>query len=223
MRTSEKYGSLILQHSKRSRLRHYHTGLNYRALAKFLEREPQPVSPTQGRTDSHDFLVIRTFARERGERSTRTYTANDVHRFEQAPSEKNISKVIFMRGLASRAWLNALGNHYRLDPEFFRRHLEFTPSIDYHDLPSVPSVSRRMVTIRVSTIFRRRTALPQIELQHARQGEDLAVRKYQREVDRHGGIGTSIVRGLSFQNETTFTLEQAMTICAVKQDDDVRG
>ena len=92
-------------------------------------------------------------------------------------------RVMFLRGFASPEWLNLVGSLYRVDPEFFRRHLDFLQPQKHHeiptrfalpqqaglkqqlsllhqiptqfDLPSLPSTSENIVRLQIVSIVSR--------------------------------------------------------------------
>lgn len=73
------------------------------------------------------------------------------------PSESS-GHVVFIRGFISPSWVSALGSKYNIDPEFFRRHMDFLSTNDgrhAYSFPSLASSSNNMFRLCVSTLLHR--------------------------------------------------------------------
>ncbi len=56
-------------------------------------------------------------------------------------------QLVFIRGFISPSWVSAIGSKYNIDPEFFRRHMDFLSwCIDKHaySFPSLASSSNNI-------------------------------------------------------------------------------
>jgi hypothetical protein len=118
-----------------------------------------------------------------------------------------------MRGFASASWLNAIGAQYRIDPEYFGRHLDFMHTTDYHDLPSLPSSNQNIVRLRLTDVFVRQATIPRSEVLQARERENSSIKGYLKRLGRNNFVGESVVRRLSVHTETMFTIEHDISIC----------
>lgn len=116
----------------------------------------------------------------------------------------NAAHVIWLSGYPSPDWMNFIGAQYRVDPEFFRRHLIFLQSKDNHNIDVMPSSTQRMITIRLTTICRRSIALCRADIEQARNEAASSVRLHQQRLR----VGDSIVRRYLVFDNTTFTVEQ---------------
>lgn len=90
-----------------------------------------------------------------------------------------------MRGYGSPKWLNTIGQKHRVDPELWRRHLEYPAFVfggrDQHLSPSLPSSSARIFQMTIPTICSRNVGISGYEpedLQEARRLESEAMSRY---------------------------------------------
>ena len=134
------------------------------------------------------------------------------------PPEPESGRLIFLRGHSCRDWLLQLGARYRVDPEFFRRHLDFLQPVEFYDLPTLPSSSRNVIQLRIITICSREVAFTQEQMEESRREEIEAVKKHQRQLGASGSIGESIIRRFSIHGESIFTLEQEVTCCVKRKN-----
>jgi hypothetical protein len=126
--------------------------------------------------------------------------------------------LVFLRGFPHPKWLQAIGSQYRIDPEFFRRHLRFLfKPKEFYDLPALPSSARNIIRLRVTTICTRQVAVNSHDVQLARAKETEEVDRYGRHLEARGSPGDSIVRRFSIHNETISTIEQDISICVKKE------
>ncbi|KAI1363722.1 hypothetical protein F5Y08DRAFT_308910 [Xylaria arbuscula] len=123
-----------------------------------------------------------------------------------------------MRGFPSSHWLKILGTHYRVDPEFFRRHLEISQSKVDYKLSYLYSSGPRMVRLRVTDIFVRPVTITEEELISKRQEAARALRKYQMQLGAGGNVGESIIRRISYHDGTYFTIEHDISIYLKRSD-----
>lgn len=61
------------------------------------------------------------------------------------------AQILFMRGLALPEWLNQIGSTFRVDPEYFRRHLMFLQPYEQFDMPGLPCTSKNFVHLPLVT------------------------------------------------------------------------
>ena len=110
------------------------------------------------------------------------------------PVSSECSQLVFMRGLPSSDWLNTLGALYKVNPEFFRRHLDFLQYPTCYDLPALPSLSSHFVNLKITTISVRGKSLGLSDVQSVRQNELEVVRRYQNQIGFNKDVEDSIVR-----------------------------
>ncbi|KAL8823167.1 MAG: hypothetical protein Q9191_006110 [Dirinaria sp. TL-2023a] len=212
----EQYINRVELHAQRDQAKYLHSGVNYLALARFLQ-SAKDYAPCEKPVMEHACLVVHIISATE-KRGIDLFTSDQVQKHDAIPAQdQNVSKLFFIRGHASRQWLASLGARYRLDPEFFRRHREFVPSLDHYDLPTLPSASLHIITLRIMTIYKRKLALSAFAVRKSREDAEQIVRKHQQNLGIRGIDGESIIRRLSFPDETHFTVEQAITCCGKKR------
>lgn len=113
--------------------------------------------------------------------------------------------LVFMRGFPTPDWLTAIGAHFKVDPDFFRRHLDFMKGKDFYDQPGLRSSCEQIMQLKITTICTRVVAINPSQVKAARLRDVEEVTKYQKRLSR---CGESIIRRLSVHNETMFTIEQ---------------
>jgi len=142
-----------------------------------------------------------------------------LQRFSKLPPpEPDSARIVFIRGYSSREWLLQVGAQYRVDPEYFRRHMDFLQTSDFYDLPALPSCSRNILHLRLVTICVRELPWTQTEIEELRREEAASVKRYQRRLGENGLVGESVVRNFSVHDASTFTLEQDITICVKRKN-----
>ena len=136
--------------------------------------------------------------------------------------EKASPNILFLRGQSSGEWLSTIGALYRVDPEFFQRHLDFRSSIgrlNYFSLPSLPSVSSDIIRLRFITIGQQegQAQADQDTIEALRQTGTKAMARYLHSlnlsIDTDSGLGNSMVRAFSIFDETHFAIEQNISVC----------
>ena len=153
--------------------------------------------------------------------------ADDLPRVDQEFKSKTQStahRLLFLRGFPTPEWLCKIGSFYRLDPEFFRRHLDLSSFShqQWFSSPSLPSASRNLLRLRVTTLARRRPKFPDLEL--ARQKAQESLSNYLKPISElRGSIGESIVRKFSLHSENYFSLEQDISLCCCRSGQDWTG
>jgi hypothetical protein len=221
--TSEQYAVTITNYSEHSKESYLHPGIHYRQLAQFL-RSPSPGAPTGGNSrgtgssSSRFAHVVIHHCSDAGQNKDSYDDETGLQRLTQLPPpEPDTGRLVFLRGHSSRSWLLQLGAQYRIDPEYFRRHLDFLQPRDFYDLPTLPSSSRNILQLRIVTICSREVPLTRDQIEENRREESKAVKRHQQKLGAVSALGESIVRKLSIHSESTFTLEQEVTVCIKKK------
>ena len=208
-------------HFQRSKETSLYPGVNYRYLANFLKQSSSDttsinidIAPSPS---TYDYVVVHRL--DTPERSVISY--DGLHGHETFVKDTQLSRcssqLVFLPGYSSAQWLNTLGAQYSLDPEFFRRHLDFQHPEDSFDLPPLPSTARNIISLPVLTICHRQKPSEQCRVQQERREALDEVRKNQRQLIANNKIGDSIVRRFSIHDEATFALEQRISITIVKR------
>ena len=141
--------------------------------------------------------------------------------FEPPSPNEARSELFFLKGRPSSEWLGLIGSKYRVDPEFFSRHLDYRSMKDKSRnfaLPSLPSPSWYLMQLVYTTIGSRdtmRTQIKQDEICKLRKDTANAMENYFGDLYLGSdiGMGDSTVRQLSIYDEKNFTIEQRISIC----------
>lgn len=147
------------------------------------------------------------------------------HNYSKDPE----SCIIFMRGFLTALWINNIGARYKVDPEFFCRHLNFRPADDKSNnfsLPSLPSSSWHLIELPAITLGTRDV---QTGTLRSDKIEKLRKEGAKELVDHHHCIsklsssgmrpGEMMIRDFYVFDETHFAVEQRISICMQLADD----
>jgi hypothetical protein len=222
------YGKAILLHSLRSWGNSLYPGQHYSNLAQLLrqtldlEPEDSTAAPTDQQTDVlatlYDLKLQNTNLA--GPIESVKFRRNEAVRLQSWPEpEEPTGQVLFLRGHLTAEWVKTVGAKYRIDPEFFQRHLSFQSApihITVFALPSLPSSTRNIIRLNVSTICYRdptattssRGTVQDIQDEHAN-----AMGRYFRQFGTLAKPGDSIVRAYTTLSERFSILEQDISIC----------
>lgn len=134
------------------------------------------------------------------------------------------SQLLFIRGFVDSRRIRALGAFYVVDPEYFRRHLDFLRKADnYHGLRTLPSATDGILRLRVTDILKRQMSWSDQTVQTMREAETRTVRNYQKQFGQLGRSGESIVRRFSVHDGTTFSTEHYITVTIQGSTSDGKG
>ena len=226
----KEYADAVSAHARQGIQASLYPGLNFANLASFLQ-QPFRTTTNVSRVTSLGSSKEQSYA------FARQYTCNaggakNVESFQRPEefssafrlrpqSEKNHS-LLFLQGLPSSQWLSTIGGAYRVDPEFFQRHLDFWSTvgrINYFPLPSLPSTSENMIQLSYISIGQRENPAHQRsrkEIGLMRQACMKAMSRYTNNLNKgmEGGyaLGNSIVRGFDVLDEAFSIMEQRISI-----------
>lgn len=131
---------------------------------------------------------------------------------DHSQPETRADEVVFVRGSLSAAWIEALGAKYKIDPEFFRRHLRYLPGRDYADLPSLPSANTGMMTLLLASLYSRSHALAPDQIRKARARDPDVARRNQKTISGEMARGETVVRRFSTLSDRLFSVEHEISI-----------
>lgn len=211
-------------HSQTSISNSLYSGQRYESLAQFLWAPYQFVS---GR------LSLNRSKPEQAEDFATLCEFNDDIPPVLAPFRRSLSQpqigntsppscLLFLRGYPSATWLNELGARYKIDPEFFHRHLSFL-SNDQHNFRPKPFV----LPSSQSTIFQ--LTMTSVGVQESRRHtgtnlDRIDVTKRMEAYLHNLKIGQgwrcrkSVVRSFNTHSENEFSIEQAVTVYVASTD-----
>lgn len=210
------YSQAVRLHSERVKETSSYPGVNYRRLAVLLEKPAysRKSAPTVSTSQPFNFATIHNLALDIWDPKrvcvfdgNKDLTTFEKHERPQAES----GQLIFLRGYPSPNWLTAIGTNYRIDPEFFRRHLSLGPSKEYFDLPSLPSSSRNIINLNLISIG----GWDSSSSKH--QDDIKGMQDHFRHLGTTSGVGESIVRRFTWHDEEHFTIEQNASVCVTRK------
>ena len=243
----EEYANAVLGYSNLST----GAGQNHISLGQYLHDPPATVR-VDLQPDAQEFvtlypLSIEQFGRRSSSQSSRQHSPSDGdgdaesadenrHKGQtptsfQEPSEFyhfNLNKppencIIFLRGFMTAQWINNIGARYFVDPEFFSRHLDFSPADDSasnFSIPSLPSSSAHLIELPVITIGKRTGSTSQLrpdKIDQLRSEGALSLSSHYHEISKLSssqmGLGDSMIRNFYVFDETYFAIEQRISIC----------
>ncbi|KAL7954778.1 hypothetical protein V8C34DRAFT_293430 [Trichoderma compactum] len=140
-------------------------GNNFVDLGEWMLQDRSLLHPASSREDASLFvskleepydLVIVYNSGER--KSDVQQCGQHEHEAFSAVTSIPPGQIVFIRGFISPSWVSAIGSKYDIDPEFFRRHMDFlSASIDRHACStlSLPSSSRNLFRLCVNMLLHR--------------------------------------------------------------------
>ncbi len=222
-REPNEYATAILEYSLRAKHSTLYPGVHYRPLAQLLgaSQHRRSVSWHQRQAAERPLLRAHAYAVLHelvfGHGDSRRVSIFDrpqlLSSFAQSRKFQDAGgQLLFLRGNPSPEWIDFVGVQYLVDPEFFRRHLNFAQGRDFYDLPAPPSSSQNIIHLSVTSIGRRNVATP---------AKEDGLKKLQEYLQNLGtnraAVGESIVRRFSVHDETHFSIEQQISICVVRR------
>jgi hypothetical protein len=133
---------------------------------------------------------------------------------------ENPGQVVFIRGFISPSWVSVLGSKYNIDPEFFRRHMDFLSTNDgrhSYSFPSLASSSNNIFRLCVSTLLHRDDFGGQnLQSQRSEQLNELGKYKIHQLGSSKVCCGDSVVREYSTLCASFSVIEQWISIYIAK-------
>lgn len=228
--TPENYTRAIISLSRRHSNTSSFPGSNYVDIAEWLLQDRRLLKSRKPDQDSalfasmseqpHDLVVVY----DCGERKwdVQHYLQEQHEAFSaavSAPSE-SLGQVVFIRGFVSPSWVAVLGSKYNIDPEFFRRHMDFlSTNNDRHSfsLPSLANSSNDIIRLSVSTLLHRDNFGGQnLQSQRLEQLDELGKYKIHQLGSKNVCCGDSLVREYTTVCASFSVIEQWISIYIAK-------
>lgn len=196
----------------------YPLGPDENAAATPASSTPSRQAPSDSEAD-HDSMD------ERRHEARRSIPFQDPHAFYRDSQSRNgpQSHIIFLRGYLSAAWIKNIGGGYFVDPEFFRRHLDFRPANDSSNnfsTPALPSTSWYLMELPIITIGMRsgpRGPLRMEKIEELRKQGAEALERHHGQIAELSSSrmteGESMIRDFYVFDETHFAVEQRISVC----------
>lgn len=158
-----------------------------------------------------------------------TSEPNEHHDFNEPPHGSGTpfgdllrTQLVFLRGKPTAAWLNTLGANYRIDPDFFQRHLSFwstTGRLEYFATQSLPSMQQNMFSLQYITLGHTKRPVHgrlKSTITTERKTSAIEMQNYweamYKSFDQDSDPGTSIVRDFQVHDHMHFSLEQQISV-----------
>lgn len=229
--TPRNYVRAIISLSKRYSSTSAFPGNNYVDLREWLLQDRTILDSREPREGSllfaskseipHNLVVV--YNGEGKKWDVSAYTQERHQAFSDANvSPGSLGQMVFIRGFISPLWVAALGSKYNIDPEFFRRNMDYlSASIDRHaySFPSLASSSDNIFRVCVTTLLHRDDFGGQ-DLRSQRSVQSTELEKYKSQQLRSTKVccGDSIVREYSTVCSCFSVLEQWISLCTVKTE-----
>lgn len=174
-------------------------------------------SATESKNSAQSFVTLHRLSAQSPTRVQGFRSAADFA-IEASSLHSKSTSLLFMQGYPSPEWLNTIGEAYHVDPGVYQYHLGSLCMTDYFDRPSMPSYSKDVIRLCITTIGQRdQSCLPSSLNQPAsllRKVTADKMKEYHRKMrigDGRANRGDSIVRQFSSFDEGYFALEQNLT------------
>ena len=213
---ARKYAEAIINYAARSKAHFLYSGAYYKQLAHFLLPVANSTSSGSSRLvrESHQDYVSEVHIDSLGKKTLGYFEHAEHDSFASAALPgKDCAQLVFVHGHLSPEWLACVGCKFSLDPEFFRRHLDFMNFKNLFDLPALPSASKNIIRLRIPTICTRSVTISLEDIERRRRDDNEIVERYLKQLMSDGAAGDSIIRRFSLHNEKDFTVEQEISIC----------
>lgn len=198
--------------------------LQDRSLLNLAKPEEDAILFASKSDQPHDLVVVYNSGERKWD--VRPYSQEQHEAFHATTSipAGGSGQMVFIRGFISPSWVSVIGSKYNIDPEFFRRHMDFlSASIDRHaySFPSLASSSNNIFRLCVSTLLHRDDFGGQdLQSQRSVQSSELGTYKIQQLGSTKVCCGDSVVREYSTICPSFSVIEQWISLCITKT---VRG
>ena len=132
------------------------------------------------------------------------------------PDFPDCSCLLVLRGYPSAEWLNEIGSRYKIDPEYFHRHLDFLSSRQYANqrttftLPSSQSTILQLSLTSVGT--QAFSAGTDITAQRSEAARKMETYLHYLKIGSIWQAGNSIVRSYAVHDRGEYSIEQLATV-----------
>lgn len=229
--TPQEYANAIGNHARQTTDSSPFPGQNFENLSEYLQqdfaqRQSRPAASrsstrsNRSKSPSKSFSFLTVLDLERDGSSLRTHEYDDPELCPSLSSDKPM--ILVMRGKPSARWITTLGAAFRIDPEFFNRHLDFRSTlgrIDHFSSPSLPSARSMLFQLPYMTLGQIQTPTyrtTQGTIGALRSDSEQRFKEYWQEIhelfNSDEGIGESIVRNFYLHDQTHYALEQRISI-----------
>ncbi|KAB8229428.1 uncharacterized protein BDW43DRAFT_322211 [Aspergillus alliaceus] len=228
--TPENYIRAIISLSRRHSSTSSFPGRNYVDIAEWLLQDRRLLKSRKLEEDStlfasmseqpHDLVVVYDCGEKKWD--VQHYHQEQHEAFFAAvsvPSE-SLGQVVFIRGFLSPSWVSVLGSKYNVDPEFFRRHMDFLSTNNerhFFSLPSLANSSNDIFRLSVSTLVHRDNFGRQnVQSQSSELPSELGKYKMHQLGSKNVCCGVSLVREYTTVCASFSVIEQWISVYIAK-------
>lgn len=215
------YALRLHSYTNSSTIHHIYSRVQFKELGTYLlgayDSPSQPSSFVESKSGGQSFLFLYELGAESPSRAQGFQSAADFAIVEKS-LRSHTASLLFMQGYPSAEWLNTIGGTYHVDPGFYQHHLGSLCMAKGFDRPSMPSYSRDMIRLRITTIGRQDQSCLPSSLNRPvgllREAAAEKMKEYHRKMKLLNGkakLGDSIVRQFLSFDEGYFALEQNLT------------
>ena len=193
-----------------------------RDLLSFSKKGEQTAPFASDSGESHDLVVV--YNSGEGKWDVQGYSQDEHDAFYAAnmAPQANLGQLVFIRGFISPSWVSTIGSKYNIDPEFFRRHMEYLSTSVYrhaYGFPSLASSSNNIYRLCVSTLLHRDDFGGQdLRSQRSNQSAELGTYRTHQLGSTKINCGDSLVREYSTLCSCFSVIEQWISLCVTRTD-----
>ncbi|KAF2009120.1 hypothetical protein BU24DRAFT_90890 [Aaosphaeria arxii CBS 175.79] len=230
--TPENYTRAIVSLSRRYSSTSVFPGNNYvdigewmlqdRSLLDSAKKEDNNTLFASDSKQPHDLVIVYNSGEKRWDVQQYSQEQHEAFFAANTVPEAGCGQLIFIRGFISPSWVSTIGSKYNIDPEFFRRHMDFlSASVDRHaySFPSLASSSNTIFRLCVSTLLHRDDFGGQhLQSQRSGQSTELGTYRIQQLGSTRVCCGDSLVREYSTLCPCFSVIEQWISLCVTNTD-----
>jgi len=210
--TPDEYTKSIYAHSFRTLTKSSFPGTNYLGFAEWL----RPVSRQFYSTSTEPHALAVVYDLGQGPDATHCFEQDQLESFATLIRHpKDHGQILFLRGLLSPAWISTVGSLYNVDPEYFRRHMDFCETSVHRHLYSIPSLvstTNNIMRLCVTTILHWEFRLKTSQICHERLHQADQLANYKRYLAMRAKCGDSLLREYYLLNDRFSIIEQWISI-----------
>jgi len=210
----------VVRHSKLRGKTALYPGNDYDHLANFLEQPSKSSHLDIQEGPPEPFIVIHDLGAHVQQPRTFPLDAQGLEQFKiyQRQATDSSPRLIFLRGYANLEWLQVVSEAFDVDPALYQRHLLFPKlsggkSINHYSIPPLPSSSKRIFRLNITTICSDETAntsaVPE-DIEDLRQQASKDLRRYHLDLSANANVGDSIVRQFLILSRRFSIIEQTI-------------
>ncbi|KAE8150034.1 hypothetical protein BDV25DRAFT_140225 [Aspergillus avenaceus] len=215
----QQYVQSIYAHSQRSIVKSVFPGQSYIDLATWLlQSRDEHIKLEDGAQQGQEYMATLHDMCTQGSEQTWHFSQDHLAIFASHPyPEEGQGHLLFIHGFLSPQWIAEIGSKYRIDPEFFHRHLNFFASSVYRhcfSLPSLVSTTTNIIDVYVNTIICQGhvQSMSKNHLVQHRANVPNQIAKYKRLLSSRARPGDSLVREYTILSEQISVIEQKISI-----------